>query len=182
MKKRKTLAALLEPDYYFEKFDDITPEFLLKNGISTLLIDIDNTIAPYEVDRPDGRIVSWFDGLRENGISAAFISNNNEARVSLFNESLGLVAYSKSGKPSRRALRLAISELGASLESTASLGDQLLTDALAAHRLGIPVIIVPPIKDKKNLFFRFKRAIERPYMRRFFKKRERELNKENENR
>ena len=179
MKKRKTLASLLEPDYYFDKFDDITPDFLRSKGISTLLIDIDNTIAPYEIERPDERIIAWFDALRENGISAAFISNNNEERVSRFNEPIGLVAYSKSGKPSRKALRRAIGELCANIESTASLGDQLLTDALAAHRLGIPVIIVPPIKDKKNLFFRFKRAIERPFMRRFFIKREMEIKNEN---
>jgi len=174
MKKRKTIGALLTPDYYFEKFDDITPEFLHSKGISALLIDIDNTIAPYEVAVPDKRIADWFAMLRENGISAAFISNNNQERVALFNRELGILAYANSGKPSTKTLRIAIEKMGSTLDNTASLGDQLLTDALAAHRLGIPVIIVPPIKDKKNLFFRFKRAIERPYMKKFFKKLESE--------
>ena len=47
------------------------------------------------------------------------------------------------------------------------LGDQLLTDALAGKRLGLRVLIVPPIKDKTTLFFRFKRLCERPIIRRF---------------
>jgi predicted HAD superfamily phosphohydrolase YqeG len=31
-------------------------------------------------------------------------------------------------------------------------------------------ILVPPIKDKKNLFFRFKRALEKPILNHYFKK------------
>lgn len=170
----KSLSAYLMPDYYFEHFYDITPEFLLSKGIEALLIDIDNTIAPYEVSVPDGKIIKWFDSLRTAGIKAAFISNNNAERVELFNREIGILAYADSGKPSTKTLKLAVKEMGVPLSNVASLGDQLLTDALAAHRLGVPVIIVPPIKDKKNLFFRTKRLIERPFMKKFMKKLERE--------
>ena len=47
------------------------------------------------------------------------------------------------------------------------LGDQLLTDCAAAKRFGIKALIVPPIKDKTNLFFRTKRLIEKPYVAKF---------------
>ena len=62
-------------------------------------------------------------------------------------------------------------EMGTMPENTAGLGDQLLTDALAVHRLDMISIIVPPIKDKKTLFFRFKRLLERPYIRKYKKHR-----------
>ena len=52
-------------------------------------------------------------------------------------------------------------------EETAGLGDQLLTDTLAAHRLGLISIIVPPIKDKTTLFFKSKRLIEKPFIKRY---------------
>ena len=55
-------------------------------------------------------------------------------------------------------------DMGTDITTTAVLGDQLLTDALAGKLLGMTVIIVPPIADKKTLFFRFKRWIEKPYM------------------
>ena len=172
----KSLSELLMPDYYFEHFYNITPEFLLGNGIRALLIDIDNTIAPYEVAEPDEKIKAWFASIKSAGISAAFISNNHAKRVELFNKDLGLIAFSDSGKPSTKTLRIAVQKMGVPLSCVAFLGDQLLTDALAAHRLGVPAIIVPPIKDKTSLFFKAKRLIERPYMRKFLKKLESEKN------
>ena len=59
--------------------------------------------------------------------------------------------------------------IGAKREETAMLGDQLLTDSFAGRHIGLPSIIVPPINDKKNLFFRFKRLCERPFIRKYAK-------------
>jgi predicted HAD superfamily phosphohydrolase YqeG len=59
--------------------------------------------------------------------------------------------------------------MGRTLDNTAGLGDQLLTDTLAVHRLGMPSLIVPPIKDKTTLFFKFKRYLERPYIKKYKK-------------
>ena len=157
----------ISPNFYFERYSDITPEFLLKNGIKTLLLDVDNTLAPYEQPLPDERITSWFDSLKAPGISCALISNNHKERVELFNASLGLLAYYYSKKPGRRTLLFSMEQIGSDLTNTAAIGDQLLTDALGAHRLGIPAFIFPPIRDKKNLFFRFKRMLEKPYIKKY---------------
>ena len=51
------------PDFYFDKYSDITPRFLLDNNIHTLLLDVDNTLAPYEQAEPDERIINWFKSL-----------------------------------------------------------------------------------------------------------------------
>ncbi len=169
MKKRKTLSYLLTPDAMFEKFDDITPEFLLSRGIKALLIDIDNTLAPYEQPLPDERIKNYFASLSSVGIKAALVSNNNSERVELFNRDLGLIAFADSKKPTKKTLLLAMEKMGSTVENTAAIGDQLLTDALGAHNIGIPAYIVPPIKDKRNLFFRFKRLLEKPYIRKYKK-------------
>ena len=168
-KHRHTLNYLLTPDRVFNTFEEITPEFLQSNGIKALLIDIDNTLAPYEQDLPDERIINWFASLRESGISAALISNNHPPRVELFNSLLGLPAYPDSGKPGSRSLLEAMDEMGSTAENTAGLGDQLLTDTLAVHRLDMPSYIVPPIKDKRTLFFRFKRWLEIPFMKRYYR-------------
>ena len=170
MKKKHSLRYLLTPDYMFEKYSDISAEFLLELGIRALLIDIDNTLAPYEQAEPDEVTAAWFEALRAAGISASLISNNQPPRVELFNRSLGLDAYPDSHKPSGKVLKVAMQKMGSDATNTAVIGDQLLTDALAAHRLGLRAIIVPPIKDKTSLFFKFKRWIERPYIRRYKKK------------
>ncbi len=168
-KKRHTLNYLLTPDYCFERYSDVTPEFLESIGVRALLIDIDNTLAPYEQPTPDENIINWFAALSEAGIKAALISNNHKERVELFNKDLKLPAYPDSGKPASKTILIAMEAMGVDASVTAGLGDQLLTDTLAVHRLDMPSIIVPPIKDKLTLFFRFKRWLEKPFLRRYRK-------------
>ena len=60
--------------------------------------------------------------------------------------------------------------LSYNLEVTTSLTLlKLLTDAATANRAGLYCIIVPPIKDKTNAFFRFKRWLEKPYVKKWKK-------------
>ncbi len=164
------MASWLMPDYIFSKFDDISVELLRSLGIKALLIDIDNTLAPYEVAEPDERIISWFNTLRDNGISATLVSNNERERVELFNRKLGLPYYYKSGKPFAKNLKAAMIKMGSDSKNTAMLGDQLLTDAAAGKHIGLTTFIVPPIKDKSNAFFRAKRALEVPVIKKYVKK------------
>ncbi len=165
------MPRFMRPDYMFRTFDEITPEFLQSIGVRAVLADIDNTLAPYEQSEPDERIRGWIGALSEAGISVAFVSNNGRERVELFNRTLGVPAYYKSGKPFKKHLIKAMEAVGGTRETTAVLGDQLLTDALAGHNLGVrAVLIVPPIKDKTSLFFRAKRWLEKPTVRRFKKK------------
>lgn len=169
-KRKHTLNYLLTPDYVFPTFTDISPEFLLSLGIRALVIDVDNTLAPYEQELPDEKTVLWFKALSDNGIKASLISNNAPERIEKYNASLGLLAFPDAKKPSTKAILSAIEQMGVSTDECAGLGDQLLTDALAVHRLDMLSLIVPPIKDKKNLFFRFKRLLEKPFMARYYKK------------
>ena len=164
------LSRYFIPDYMFEHYYDVTPEFLSAIGVRALLIDIDNTLAPYEQPTPDDRHRAWFASLDAAGIQCALISNNHRERVELFNRTLGVPAYYKSGKPFKKNLVKAMEELGGTPDTTAMLGDQLLTDALAGKALGLTVLIVPPIRDKKTAFVRFKRYLERPYIRAYHKK------------
>lgn len=161
------------PDLYFNSFLDVTPDLLQSLGITSLMIDIDNTIAPYELAEPNEEILTWLKSLRGAGIGFAFISNNtSRARIDKFNKNIGAPAYARSGKPfAQKSVRHALASLGASAESCAFMGDQIFTDICAGKLCGMRTILVPPIKDKKNLLFKIKRGLERPIMRSFFKKR-----------
>ena len=158
------------PDYMFDHYDDVTPEFLASLGVRGLLIDIDNTLAPYEQPASDDRHRAWFAALDAAGIRTALISNNHRERVEEFNAALGREAYWHSGKPFGRTFKKVMRGWGLPYEQVAVLGDQLLTDALAGKALGLTVLIVPPIQDKKTAFVRFKRYLERPYIKAYHKK------------
>ncbi len=161
------LEKHLIPDYMFDRYDDVTPTFLCSIGVRALLIDIDNTLAPYEQPDPDERNFAWVAAMREAGIALTFVSNNHRERVERFAAPLGVNAYWDAGKPLRKTLDKAMAAMGSTVQDTAMLGDQLLTDAYAGKHIGLRTLIVPPIRDKRSLFVRFKRWIEKPYIRRY---------------
>jgi len=150
-------------------FRDVTPKMLTSLGIRYLLCDIDNTLVTYDDPEPTEKLMAWFKSLEDAGIKLAFISNNDAERVNLFNSSLGYHAFPNAHKPLIGTMIKAIDTLGEGKEHTAALGDQILTDIVAGNRAGIFTILVPPIKDKTNLFFKSKRLLERSTVKKYLK-------------
>ena len=160
----------LVPEYYFESYECATVDFLLSNKIKGIILDIDNTLEPYEHAEPGEAVVKWINSLKNSGISVAFLSNNNKERVEAFNKKLNCIAYSKAGKPFIKKLKRAMADMGTTKNNTVLMGDQVFTDVLAAHRAGLPAILVPPINDKKDLFTKFKRILEKPVLLKYKKR------------
>lgn len=173
------MLARLIPDRHFSTYRDLTPDLLARDGVRALLLDIDNTLAPYEVAEPDDELRAWFSALAAAGIRISLVSNNDRERVERFNRTIGLPAYPRARKPLRRTVRRALDALGVPPGEAAFMGDQLFTDVLAGKNLGMRAYTVPPIRDKRDPFTRFKRLLERPFMR-AYRRRERNESKENE--
>ncbi|MCR5681836.1 MAG: YqeG family HAD IIIA-type phosphatase [Clostridiales bacterium] len=157
----------LLPDRMLPTFRDVTPAMLREAGIRYIFSDIDNTLATYDDPEPPDDVTAWIRAMEEAGIRVVFVSNNDAERVTRFAAPLGCPAYPKARKPLLGVLGRAMKDAGAGAEDSLLLGDQLLTDCAAGRRAGMRVIIVPPIKDKTTLFFRAKRWIERPYVRKY---------------
>ena len=159
------------PDYRFDKFNDVSPQFLVSLGIKGVILDIDNTLEPYEHPLPGEHVLLWLESLAEVGIKTAIVSNNNWERVVKFNDSIGMPAYAKGKKPFKKNLLLAMKDMGSDKNSTILMGDQVFTDVWAAHNAGIPAILVPPIKDKTDPFTKFKRILEKPFLKKYERRR-----------
>ena len=143
-----------------------------KNNIKTLLVDVDNTLVPYEQAEPDEKVLAWISSLKNNGIRFAFISNNtSDKRIKRFNSTIGALAFANSGKPfAGRVINKALLALDGKKESAAFMGDQIFTDVCAGKFNGMRAILVPPINDKRDPLTKFKRLLERPVMRKYRKK------------
>ena len=163
------MSKKLQPDALFSSFEEITPAYLTSRGIKLLFTDVDNTLAPYEVPEPNEKIRAWLSSMKSAGIRVVFISNNKSPRLDLFNASLGLDAYPNAKKPCGGVLRRAAKDAEIPLSACAVLGDQIFTDIWAGKRLGMLSLMVPPIKDKTTLFFKTKRRLERPILKKFAK-------------
>lgn len=158
------------PEYRFDRFDVPDAHFLLTIGVRGIILDIDNTLEPYENATPGESVRRWIKTLADNGIRAAIVSNNCKERVEIFNRELSLPAYYKAKKPFKRNLLRAMADMNTAPDETILMGDQVFTDVWAAHNVGIRAILVPPIKDKRDLFTRFKRLLERPVLKKYEKR------------
>lgn len=151
------------PDFYFDTIYDVSPEMLIERGVKGIILDIDNTLVPYEIPEPTEEVRAWLTLMSENGMKISFVSNNHAPRVELFNRSLSFPAFPDSGKPLKKSCLKALEAMGCKADEVALIGDQVFTDVLAGRIAGVnTTVLVKPIKDKKNLFFRFKRLLEKP--------------------
>ena len=163
------MKLTLVPEYRFETFDMATADFLLSIGVKGVLLDIDNTLEPYEHPLPGEHVINWLRSLSEAGIKTAIVSNNNHTRVDLFNKDIGMPAYAKAGKPFKKNLLHAMADIGTSKDNTVFIGDQILTDVWAAHNTGIRAILVLPINDRRDPLTKFKRVLEKPILKKYEK-------------
>ena len=162
--------SLFRPDHTFLCYRDVDPAFLRAQGIEVLLLDIDNTLAPYEQAEPDEQIKAWLAAVKAAGIRPAFLSNNHGERVEMFSRTLDVPVQYDARKPLPRRGKKMLKRLGGHGKNAALMGDQILTDVMCAHLCGIRAILVPPIVDRTDRFTRFKRWLERGVLKRYYKK------------
>ena len=160
----------LVPDYIFKTFDEASANFLCSIGIKAVILDIDNTLEPYEHPHPGEHVIAWLNSLSERGIKTAIVSNNGWGRVNLFNKDIGMPAIAKAKKPFKKNVLNAMKDMGTTKADTILMGDQIFTDVWAAHNTGIRAILVPPIKDKTDMFTKFKRLLEKPVLKKYARK------------
>ena len=159
---------LFIPDDFQPDVTCYTPDYLLSRGKRAILCDIDNTLVTYDDHAPTEKIDAWVASMRAAGITVGFISNNTPERVERFNASLHCFAVPDAHKPRTGGIRRFLSESGCRPEEVAHVGDQIFTDVLMAHSVGVTALLVPPIRDKTTLFFRIKRLGEKPFLHYYF--------------
>ena len=141
---RLPVPDVLLPDVYA-----VTPEFVRTHGLRLLLLDLDNTLAPYESDEPTEALLSWLTEMRLAGAEPYIFSNNRGGRPQHFAEKLGLGFIGRAKKPSPRRLRTLLAEKQVAAAQTALIGDQIYTDIFCARRAGVLAVAVRPIDARK---------------------------------
>ena len=154
----------LIPDYKFDRFSDVTVDFLISLGIKGVVLDIDNTLEPYENLDPGKHVIDWILKLKDLGISCAFVSNNEKERVERFNKDLSLPAYYKAKKPFRKNVLRAIEDMGVKKCEALLMGDQIFTDALGANCAGVRSVLVRSI-DNHTWLLKLRHVAELPFIR-----------------
>lgn len=154
----------LIPSRLFQSYQEVTPELLVEAGVTLLLSDLDFTLAPKSVRRPDPALRDWIEGMKAAGLQVMIVSNNRSgARVTEFCADLGIPYQGHAGKPSTRGLEAAMARAGAGRDRTAMLGDKLLTDMLAANRTGVLALMVEPLGGAVTPWQKALHALQAPF-------------------
>lgn len=154
----------LEPDRYFARLSRIDIDGdLLAVGYRFVLLDVDNTILTRDTHEVPRDVGAWLARARDAGISFCLVSNNWHEGVHHVAERLSLPIVAKAVKPLPPAFLAALGKLGAKRSQAVVIGDQLVTDVLGAHFLGMKAYLLAPLVEQDlphTLLLRnFERAI-----------------------
>lgn len=150
------------PAFKFEKVTDITPDILRKLGVELLILDVDNTIAPYGQVTLDNQVLSWAGELKAAGVGLYIVSNNKGQRPEIFSKLLDVPYIKRAGKPSPRGVREALENAGVPPDRAALAGDQIYTDTIAANLAKVKMLLVEPIRFT-NPFLAIRYFFELPF-------------------
>ena len=158
------MSFSLVPDKLYRRYTDITPQMMQEWGIRLLLCDLDYTLAPRSVARPDDTVLDWVNAMKAAGTEVMILSNNRSSeRVELFCKDMGITYVGHAGKPAKRGYREAMAKAGVTARETAMLGDELLTDVLGARRSGVLALMVEPLGGPVGAWNHVLHALQVPF-------------------
>lgn len=158
------------PKSYFRNILDIDIDFLLKNNIKAVLLDIDNTILDYKNNIPEG-LEDWVKNAKNNNIKFCILSNTNKKKKAQKMSKLLDIPYIYfAKKPLKYGFKKAKEILNIEENNTiAVIGDQVLTDVLGSNRCNMYSILVKPLHNKDIFVTKINRLIENKILRKYFK-------------
>lgn len=149
------------PDKYYKNIYEVNYTQLKEDGIKCLLFDLDNTLVPPNVKKPNKKIRDLFDNLKELDFKVIIMSNSNKKRLTPFKEELMVDCSASSMKPSKTKFLKVLKEYKFELSETAIIGDQLLTDVFGGNRVGITTILVNPVSKNDITVTKINRKMEK---------------------
>lgn len=157
--------SFLEPDRYFARLSRIDIEHdLLAQGYRYVLLDVDNTILTRDTHEVPRDVGAWLARARDAGIAFCLVSNNWHEGVHRLARRLSLPIVAKAVKPLPPAFLMALRKLGAKRSETVVVGDQLVTDVMGAHLLGMKAYLLAPLVEQDLPHTLLLRNVERAIM------------------
>ena len=160
---------ILKPNVYFTNVQDITIEFLIKNKIKALILDVDNTLIDYNKNLSE-ETIKWSKKLQGQGIKMYILSNTNKTeKVEKVAKKMDIPFEYFAKKPSKKGFIKVKEKLKIKEENIAVVGDQIFTDVVGGNRCTMFTILVDPVTKKDYWYTAWKRPIENIFKRKLKK-------------
>lgn len=161
---------LLYPKEYLNNVKEITIDYLEKNNLKGLILDVDNTLIDYDKKMLEG-VEEWCKDLKEKNIKFCIVSNSNKIKkIKVVAEKLSIPYIAFAKKPLKYGFIKAKKILELNNENIAVVGDQIFTDIIGANKCKMHSILVKPIKEKDILITLIKRPIEKLIINKYLNK------------
>ena len=148
------------PNAYLKKVQDINIEFLMKNNIKALILDVDNTLIDYYKNLSED-VIKWASEMKGQGIKLYILSNTNKKeKVEMVAKKLDIPFRSFAKKPSKKGFKKVQNELQLQSNNIGVVGDQVFTDVIGGNRSKMFTILVDPVTPKDYWYTAWKRPIE----------------------
>lgn len=157
------------PFAHAQSIYEIDVEFYKRNNVQTLFMDLDNTLDSFRAKEPKEETINLVKKLKGSGINPIIISNNKASRVSEYAKMLGVEFLSSARKPFSRKIKNEIAKRGINKNNVMLVGDQMMTDVLAANGAGIKVVLTEKIVKEDQWTTHINRIFDRP-IRRYHRK------------
>ena len=152
---------MFRPTYIFNGIEEIEIDFLKRERIKYLLMDVDNTIIDSKINIPPKKL-KWIQDVKKSGIELCILSNSGNLRkIKMVGERLDIPYLLNGCKPLKKGFEMACKILDAKPENTAIIGDQVFTDIWGANRFKIRSILVMPFDSKERFWIKIKRPLEK---------------------
>lgn len=165
---------MIEPNAYLKKVEEITIEFLQKNRIKALILDIDNTLIDYNENLSES-VKIWAKELKGQGTKLYILSNTNKKeKVKKVANELQIPYMYFAKKPLKIGFKKVQKELKEAPENIGVVGDQIFTDIIGGNRSKMFTILVEPINKKDFWYTAWKRPLENRIKNNYLKKQNKE--------
>ena len=148
------------PDMYTKSIYTIDYKSLKKKKIKCLIFDLNNTIAPLTLKKPNKKLIDLFEELKDMKFKLYIVSNSSRNRVEPFKDILGVDSSYMYFKPSLRKFKKIFNINKFKDNEIAVIGDELLTDIWASNRMNFVSILVNPIGTKEYVSTKIGRVFE----------------------
>ena len=162
---------ILYPKEYFNNVREIKIDFLRKNKIKALILDVDNTLIDYDKNLEE-ETIKWAENLKDKGIKLYILSNSNKKeKVETVAEKLKIDYEYFAKKPLKKGFKKVQQKLQENSENIGVVGDQIFTDVLGGNRCKMFTILVDPIAEKDIWITLLKRPLENAIKNKYKKQR-----------
>ena len=153
--------SLFRPKEIIDRFTKLNIPSLKERGFKAVFIDIDNTITVPNTGLLTDEAKKFCEDIKNAGLEPIIFSNNTKKRVEKFVGDYNIEWHYLAMKPLPFAFLKACKKKGYKPSECVAIGDQLVTDILAANLSGCYGVYSKQLQAKDTPLTKINRVFER---------------------